>query len=402
MNKYILIIGASGVLLVSFLFNKLAKKFSIPSVILLIILGIGINLILTSYNIEVPYLSNMVEILGVIGLIFIVLEATLELNLNREKIRIIKKASLSALICLILSTVATVIILFFLFPEIVIIDLIIYAVPLSVISSAVVIPSVSKLSIDNKEFHIYESALSDIFGIILFYFALGLAGNKSDMTTGFIVFEIGEFLLGLIATIAVGVLATYTMIWLFQKFEEGARLFSIIAILMILYSIGKILHLSPLIIVLIFGLALSNKEIFFRWKAKKIIQAPQFKSIFEGMQLVVLESAFFVRTFFFVLFGMSIVLSDLIDVRNLSIAILILLIGYILRFSIISTLFKQLEIKKTSIAPRGLITILLFNAIPTESKIEEFSTGVLAVTILLSCFIMMGGTISKSKINTEI
>ena len=49
---------------------------------------------------------------------------------------------------------------------------VIYAIPLSVISSAIVIPSISNLVDSKKEFLIYESAFSDILGIMFFYFYL--------------------------------------------------------------------------------------------------------------------------------------------------------------------------------------------------------------------------------------
>ena len=45
-----------------------------------------------------------------------------------------------------------------------------YAIPLSIMSSAIIIPSVGSLSPEKREFMIYESAFSDILGIMFFYF----------------------------------------------------------------------------------------------------------------------------------------------------------------------------------------------------------------------------------------
>jgi hypothetical protein len=47
-------------------------------------------------------------------------------------------------------------------------DAFFYAIPLSVVSSAIVIPSVHTLIPAKKEFMILEATLSDIFGIMLF------------------------------------------------------------------------------------------------------------------------------------------------------------------------------------------------------------------------------------------
>ena len=54
-----------------------------------------------------------------------------------------------------------------------------YAVPLSIMSSAIIIPSVSALDEDKKEFMVYESTFSDILGIMLFYFLISSMKTES-------------------------------------------------------------------------------------------------------------------------------------------------------------------------------------------------------------------------------
>ena len=49
-------------------------------------------------------------------------------------------------------------------------DSLLNAIPLSIISSAIAIPSVKNITKSSKEFIIYESSLSDIFGVIFFDF----------------------------------------------------------------------------------------------------------------------------------------------------------------------------------------------------------------------------------------
>ena len=51
---------------------------------------------------------------------------------------------------------------------------IVYATPLSILSSAIIIPSVGNLTQEKKEFHVYESTFSDILGIMQFYFLQGI------------------------------------------------------------------------------------------------------------------------------------------------------------------------------------------------------------------------------------
>ena len=52
----------------------------------------------------------------------------------------------------------------------------VYAVPLSIVSSAIVIPSVGSLMPEKKEFMIYEGTFSDILGIMFFYFLVENVG----------------------------------------------------------------------------------------------------------------------------------------------------------------------------------------------------------------------------------
>ncbi|MEM1123221.1 MAG: hypothetical protein AAGJ18_22460, partial [Bacteroidota bacterium] len=64
---YYLIMAASAVIILSFMFGEVAKKTSIPSVLMLIVLGILIKLGLdkTSAN-EIDFFP-ILEILGIVG-----------------------------------------------------------------------------------------------------------------------------------------------------------------------------------------------------------------------------------------------------------------------------------------------------------------------------------------------
>jgi Kef-type K+ transport system membrane component KefB len=60
-----------------------------------------------------------------------------------------------------------------------VIKCIVYAVPLSIMSSSIVIPSLHPLTRAKKEFLIYEASFSDILGIMIFnYFVAD--GNPSE------------------------------------------------------------------------------------------------------------------------------------------------------------------------------------------------------------------------------
>ena len=152
----------------SYLFDILAIRTKFPSVILLVLTGIIARFISSSYGFDnFEFLDTLVPVLGTIGLILIVLEAALELDIKKEKIQIITKGFMAALIILLIN-----IVLVSIFFEKVIglpnPTSVIYAIPLSIISSAVAIPSASGLINKNKEFVVYESTFSDILGIMIF------------------------------------------------------------------------------------------------------------------------------------------------------------------------------------------------------------------------------------------
>ena len=70
MNAYLFLIGLCVIVIVSFFTNVLARKTNIPSVLILIGLGVGIQQMLTYLNMEPNYFSSL-EVLGIIGLIMI-------------------------------------------------------------------------------------------------------------------------------------------------------------------------------------------------------------------------------------------------------------------------------------------------------------------------------------------
>jgi hypothetical protein len=55
----------------------------------------------------------------------------------------------------------------------------------------------------------------------------------------------------------------------------------------------------------------------------------------------------------------------------------------------------------TLIAPRGLITILLFYSIPAQQRILQLSEGVLFVVIVLTSLMMTIGLLMSKKQHTE-
>lgn len=389
-TSYTAIIIISLIIILSYFFNIISQKTNIPSVLLLIISGILMKLGLTYFEYSTgDVLFQILEILGIVGLIMIVLEASLDLELSRKKWPLIWKSFVIALGSLIISSLAIAWVL-----QSIMIDnfttALLYAIPLSIMSSAIVIPSVGELKEDKREFMVYESTFSDILGIMYFYFLIGNLDNQNAHSVVWDVFS------NIFITIVLSVLISYGLVLIFQRVKTQVKLFLLIAVLLLLYSIGKMFHLSSLIIILIFGLVLNNHQVFFRGILKKWIHLPSLKGILHNFHLITIESAFVVRTFFFIIFGMTIDLGALLNVRDLLISLGIVLLLLVIR-GIFLRAFKGKEINpEILIAPRGLITILLFFSIPPALQID-FNSGILLYTILITSVLMAVILMMKGK-----
>lgn len=390
-NPYIAIIGISLIIILSYFFNVISQKTNVPSVLMLIVLGILIKQGMNFMGISAgKQLFNLLELLGIVGLIMIVLEAALDLHLTKEKWPIIWKSFSVALISLMLSAAG----IAYIINAFIIDDFftcIIYAVPLSIMSSAIIIPSVGGLGEEKKEFMVYEGTYSDILGIMVFYFLIGNAGADNAQLV------VWDVVSNISITIILSVIISYSLVLIFQKMNSQVKLFLLISVLLILYSVGKLFHLSSLLIILIFGLVLNNHKIFFKGVLKKWLEPKKVKGILHDFHLVTMETAFVVRTFFFVLFGITITLASLLNLEVALISVGILAVLYIVRILVIKLFVQKDIIPQIWLAPRGLITILLFFAIPAEYQTDTFDSGILLYTIIISCIIMAASLVANGK-----
>ena len=386
MDTYTLIIGISGVIIVSYFFNIVSKRTNIPSVLLLIALGVIIQLFVPErFNAEEKATLGTLEIVGNIGLEMIVLEAALDLKLEADKRKLIINSLLVALLALICSSFAIAAIIYFMVPNAdSFVNSLVYAVPLSIMSSAIIIPSVGGLKGEKKEFMVYESTFSDILGIMVFYFLIGV--EKGDDAKD-IVLNIG---LNILVTVVISIVLAYLLVYIFQKLTSQVKLFLVISLLMLMYALGKKLHLSSLLIILAFGLVLNNTSLFFRGKLEKFMPADKVKPIMHDFHILTLESAFVIRTFFFVLFGMFVTLDTIFNLNVALVSVAILAALFAVRYLVLKLIVRKDIAPQLYIAPRGLITILLFFVISAHPRymIKDFNPGILLMVILVSSLVM--------------
>ncbi|MFB6342353.1 cation:proton antiporter [Saccharicrinis sp. FJH62] len=390
-NSYTLIIGASIILVISYFFNLLSSKTRIPSVLMLIILGMLLRegLHMAGYN-KINWMP-VLEVLGIVGLILIVLEASIDLKLTRKKTKMIMTSFTVAFISFVVNTFLIAFIVQAFIPHIEYIISLVYAMPFSIISSAIVLPSVAHLAEDKKEFLIYESTFSDILGIMAFYLLIENIGETNSAMIGI------EVTGNILVTIIISVVVAYALLIGLQKIKKNIKLTLLIAILLLLYSVGKMFHISSLLIILMFGLALANPQIFFRRFFKKHYNPERCSIILNDFKFLTAETAFVVRTFFFVIFGASLAVTSLFHAQVIVLSLISLVVIYGSRWIQFYFVDRKDMYPQVFLAPRGLISVLLFFAIPKELKLPDFEAGILLFIILFSNIIMAFSLVKGDK-----
>lgn len=390
MDYNIIIVSLSICIVLSYLFNEIAKRTNVPSVLMLIVAGVILGQVLKffpEYNVD---FFPSLKILGTIGLIMIVLEGALDLELTKEKSGLIGKATLLAVLGIIGSILFIAPIFHFLLNMDIGLSLL-YATPLAVISSAIVLPSVVSLNEYDKELLIYESCISDIIGIMVFNLILSI------MQTQEVQGSISDFGIEFLITVAVSFVIGIGLVLLFKFLNAKVKLFFFISILILIYALGKMIHLSPLVMILMFGLILKNHKLFFIGPLKNLITRMEFKKMEKDFHIISRETAFVLRTFFFIVFGLTIDLLSLINFEVLIISLMVFISIYLVRIVLLKVFEKEGSPILGYIAPRGLITILLFYSIPKDLLSETFQPGVLLWVIILTSIYMTYGLIKHVK-----
>lgn len=388
-NFYIILIAFSLLVIISYVFSLISKKFKIPSVLLLLFLGIGVRFALPELAESVEVLQQSLQFFGTLGLILIVLEGALELDFTREKLPLIRNAFFSALIILLLTTAIIALVISLVNPKLEIRTCIINAIPFSIISSAIAIPSVANVAKKQKEFVVYESIFSDILGILLFNFFV-MNPIISGKSIGFVALDII-----LVTLIAVGL--TLLIFEFIKRDLLNIRFILLLAVIVLLFVIGKLLHFSSLVIILIFGVILHNAPRIKWGFLKKYAEDEKLKNHIDQFKVITIEGAFMIRTIFFFVFGYSLSLVSLVKFNVIVLGSIILFIIYASRWLYLKIFLKNHLSLEFFIAPRGLITILLFYSIPESESIGLLSEGVLFYIILLSGLIMMLGVMKEGS-----
>lgn len=383
MNTYLFLIVFCLILIGSFFFNYLQKKLHISAVILLLLSGVILQLTLPTLSISDAYL----KIFGTLGLLIIVLEAVVDLEVHGHNYKMFLMALCVSIVIVVLTS-GLIAWGFMLAYNLSLHAAVIYAIPLSIVSSAIVIPSLSNLEGVTKEFLILESIFSDIIGVLLFNFLI--SSNEIDLV------NISKFSMNFTFMLIISLITTIILGIALSRDKIKNLHILILAVLILTYSIAKWFHLSALLLILIFGVFLRNLPMILntrfgmRCLGNYLNHVTIHKNL-HSMRDLIEDLGFIVRSIFFVLLGYSIKLSSLISLKVILLGFMVVVITYAIRWAILHRSFTSNVVLATTMAPRGLITVLLFFQIPNELQSQLFDEGITFFVVIASTLIMSGG-----------
>ena len=349
---------------------------------------------------QIPNLKTILPVIGTLGLIMIVMEASLDINLDRNKGKLIIRSVSSAfiLLAIFVAVFALILVRFFEFSWH---DSILNAIPFGIVSSSVAIASAVNLKPEDKEFVVYESSFSDILGIMAFEFILL---NHESIGLGIFLFiRDGIF------TLIIAMISTALLGYLLHKITYHVNYVIILTFIILIYVLAELIHLPALLLILIFGLVMANNKFLENELIEEYIDFLKFRDDIKSFKRILGELTFLVRSFFFIMFGFYTNIYNLFNVKNLVTALLISLGVFILRLLYLKKVLGMPVVPIVFFAPRGLITILLFLSIPVASTISIISEEVVTLVILITIVVMMIGSFFQRKeiqtaalVNTDI
>jgi len=207
----------------------------------------------------------------------------------------------------------------------------------------------------------------------------------------------GQFLLMLL----ISLVSSLVLAFLLAKIDHHIKYGPIIILNILIYQISKIYHLPALIFILFFGLVLGNIDELRHLKILRNVRFTKLNREVKHFKDVVIEATFIVRTLFFIVFGFVLKTEDIINQDSLVWSLSIVVAIYILR-AIFLKLGKMDLQPLFYIAPRGLITVLLFLSITPQQRFPYLNESVVIQVILITTFIMMIGLLFEKKVKPEM
>ena len=380
MTANMMMIGAGLAVLLSYWFTHLARRYRMPSVMLLLLAGLAARISTSATGTTVHLPPTLLSVLGATGLMLIVFEGALDLRLEPGSSSFHRRTFTAAALGLLFTTLGLAVMMALLYG--LALELALLAgIPFAIISSAVAIPTAEGLGREEREFVIYESSWSDILGVMAFN-ALLVASVGGVVAVHLIVGGAAVLLAGLV--LALGVY------WLVGHLEGHVKFIPLLFTLILVYAAADAIQLSPLLFVLLLGITLNNAHLLQRIEWLQRLHNEAFDTELARLKHLTSELTFLVRTFFFLLLGYVTDVRSMLDPLAWIYASAIVAIIYIVRWPVLRLAQAHEARHAFWIAPRGLITATLFFGLPAPVG-QLLPPATLVLVVLLSGLAMALG-----------
>jgi potassium/hydrogen antiporter len=377
------------IILIGFLANYFFNKTGFPDMLILIFLGAVFGPILGVF--DPTAVKSFAPYIAALALAYIIFDGGMGLNI-KQVLYNSPKAVLLAVLGFVFSVLGVAAFMMYAFNMPLLYGLLFGSI-FGGSSSVVVVSLASKIKISEKgsTILILESAITDIFSIVISIAIIDILVTGEANVSAIGLGIAGKFLIGLIIGLALG------FAWLFALKKVSSLPFSYmltLGIVLLGYAATESLGGSGVLCVLLFGLILGNEREFFKFFRKNIEANPNdgkiLLSVSRGLKRFEAEVAFLISTFFFVFLGIIATVSSLTVLLSgvvLSVIMLVTRFGAVWLTTVKSSLKKERNMM-TVILTRGLATAVLAT-LPAQYGLSYSDLFVdLAVVVIVTTAIM--------------
>ncbi|MBS7660300.1 MAG: cation:proton antiporter [Candidatus Bathyarchaeia archaeon] len=299
------LILAGAIIVIGFLGNYIFERLGVPDLIILILLGVMIGPL--SGIIDVASIMDLAPYLSALAMVYILFDGGLAMNIYRVFAESPRAAVLAFLGYGLNVTFTTMLIHYFLIPNVPMPYALLFGTILGGSCSVAAVSLASKIKVSEKCSTILrlESAITDILCIVFSVVVIEiiLTGNV-DITT------ISQRVASRFSTgIVLGLILGLTWLGVFKRIAKSSYVYMLtLAVVLLSYAVSEVLGGSGSLCALVFGIVLGNEREIYRMFR---IEHPRELMVDEGLKRFESEIAFLLRTFFFVYIGLILRITEL-------------------------------------------------------------------------------------------
>jgi potassium/hydrogen antiporter len=391
-----ILLGISVILVLGFMAEFLFKRFGVPDLLVLLIIGLTIGPYALGY-VSPEQIIQFAPLFTTFALLFLLYDGAFNISLESLARGAVKSLQLTLFNFFLAVVVVFGITLAFGYDWL---TALLVGFILGGISSAFTIPILKQLDVEGETYSIMalESALTDVFAIVFAFTVMEI------MTINAFDFQLIFSKIASLFAVAgfIGIIAGIIWIVLVMKiFKEHKSYMITIAYLILIYVLTEYLNGNGAIAALFFGLMLKNSKdittlfskLLYKGDDKEKQEAMRQKYVIDVInpteEFFYSQISFFLKTFFFVYIG---ILINFSDTRALIIggilAVAIMLARMLNRY--LTKRFSEFDQKvicgiyARGLAAAAIAQVVLANNIPGASEIINIVYAVILFTIILS------------------